>query len=238
MGNHLQRSGKSVGGFTLWNTGSGASAFGEIDRVVRIDCRHENYSTIALPPDTAFWIFDTGIKHDLVDSLYGTRNQECMDALFEMRKIDDNLEHLAHGSLETAMNAGLPENLLKRVKHVIGEQERVKQFELGLKNATPLQELGKLLYESLILVHPNYSKTAYRNWIIWLNYLIRMMKFGARLTGGGFGGAVLAWSTHLFSQERANSIAQKYSDKFEVEPKFHSFNPSCGAHPKDPLDKG
>ena len=216
----------------------GTSAFGEIDRVVRIDCAHENYSTIALPPDTAFWIFDTGIKHDLVDSLYGTRNQECMDALFEMRKIDDSLEHLAHGSLETAMNVGLPENLLKRVKHVIGEQERVKQFELGLKNATPLQELGKLLYES----HLSSSKL-FENSVPELDYLVELLNsddevWGARLTGGGFGGAVLAWSTHLFSQERANSIAQKYSDKFEVEPKFHSFNPSCGAHPKDPLDKG
>ena len=80
-----------------------------------------------------------------------------MDALFEMRKIDDSLEHLAHGSLETAMNAGLPENLLKRVKHVIGEQERVKQFELGLKRNT-LQELGSFCM-NLILVHPNCSKT-------------------------------------------------------------------------------
>ena len=102
-----------------------------------------------------------------------------MDALFEMRKIDDSLEHLAHGSLETAMNVGLPENLLKRVKHVIGEQERVKQFELGLKNATPCKNWVSFCM-NLILVHPNYSKTAYRNWIIWLNYLIRMMKFGGQ----------------------------------------------------------
>ena len=73
--------------------------FGEIDRVVRIDCAHENYSTIALPPDTAFWIFDTGISNTIWLILsVEPGNQECTDALFEMRKIDDNLEHLAHGS--------------------------------------------------------------------------------------------------------------------------------------------
>ena len=98
--------------------------------------------------------------------------------------------------------------------------------------------IDKLLYES----HLSSSKL-FENSVPELDYLVELLNsddevLGARLTGGGFGGAVLAWTTPLFSQERASSIAQKYSDKFEFKPKFHSFNPSCGAHPKDPLDKG
>ena len=62
----------------------GTSAFGEANQVVRIDCDEEAIPHLPLPEGTAFWIFDTGIKHDLVDSHYGTRHQECMDALVKL----------------------------------------------------------------------------------------------------------------------------------------------------------
>ena len=134
--------------------------------------------------------------------------------------------------LETAMNAGLPENLLKRVKHVIGEQEQVKQFELGLKNATPLQELGKLLYES----HLSSSKL-FENSVPELDYLVELLNSDDEVWGGKINGRRI-WRSGIslvhssFSQEEAEDSIAKYSDKFEVEPKFHSFNPSCGAHPR------
>ena len=48
--------------------------FGKTNQVVQIDCDKEEYSTHPLPSDTRLWIFDTGIKHDLVDSHYGTRH--------------------------------------------------------------------------------------------------------------------------------------------------------------------
>jgi galactokinase len=60
---------------------------------------------------------------------------------------------------------------------------------------------------------------------------------GARLTGGGFGGAVLAWTTHSFSEEDASLVAEKYDSKWSSTPHFHSFLPSSGARSRDPLEK-
>ncbi|SVD92203.1 uncharacterized protein METZ01_LOCUS445057, partial [marine metagenome] len=63
----------------------GVSAHGEEDRLVLIDCLQENFSTLPLPADTCLWILDTGIKHDLVDSLYSPRHAECAQALEVLR---------------------------------------------------------------------------------------------------------------------------------------------------------
>ena len=216
----------------------GTSAFGEKNQVVRIDCAEEAFSTLPLPEGTAFWIFDTGIKHDLVDSHYGTRNRECMDALSALQTLDPQLKHLAHCPSELLERANLEEDILKRTRHVIGEQARVEQFEAGLRESKSPEKLGSLLQES----HRSSSEL-FENSVPELDHLVHLLNedsevFGARLTGGGFGGAALAWTSQSFNEERAKSIAQAYCTKWDIEPRFHTFSPSRGAHSRDPLDKG
>ena len=55
----------------------GCSAFGKAGRLVLIDCREEKFSTEPLPESVRFWVFNTGKKHALLDSLYATRRGEC-----------------------------------------------------------------------------------------------------------------------------------------------------------------
>ena len=216
----------------------GTSAFGEANQVVRIDCAEEAYSTLPLPEGTAFWIFDTGIKHDLVDSHYGTRNRECMDALAALQTLDPKLLHLAHCPGDLLEKAELPENQMKRARHVIGEQARVRMFEEGLRESNSPEELGSLLRQS----HGSSSEL-FENSVPELDHLVDLLNeddevLGARLTGGGFGGAALAWTSQGFSEEKARSIASAYERKWQVLPTFHTFSASRGAHCKDPLDKG
>ena len=215
----------------------GTSAFGETNQIVQIDCAEESFSTLALPSQTSFWIFDTGIKHDLVDSLYGTRNQECMDALALLQKNDPTLECLAKCSPSLLQKTNMPENLLKRSRHVVEEQDRVLRFGEGLKNGTPPRELGLLLNAS----HQSSSKL-FENSLPELDFMVSQLigndkVLGARLTGGGFGGAVLAWTTQSYSEEDASLVAEKYDSKWSSTPHFHSFLPSSGARSRDPLEK-
>ena len=76
----------------------GVSSYGEKDHLVLIDCEKENFSTLPLPQNTCLWIFDTGIKHDLVDSLYATRHSECSQALKLLKKREPALVCLAVAS--------------------------------------------------------------------------------------------------------------------------------------------
>ena len=72
----------------------------------------------------------------------------------------------------------------------------------------------------------------------WLDALVESLVeneevLGARLTGGGFGGAVLAWTTTEFQQEDADGIASSYESRFGQVPRTHCFAPSKGATIED-----
>ena len=211
----------------------GTSAHGKKNNLVRIDCRMESYQNLALPEDTQAWIFDTGIKHDLVDSLYSVRHQECQDALAKIRERFPAIQSLTSTDLTKIENADLNENLRKRAIHVSEEQARVESFCRGIKLNTSPQDLGKLLQQS----HHSSSKN-FENSCPELDYLADTLNqhplvLGARLTGGGFGGAVMAWTSPAFNQSNASEITRLYEEQFGREAKWYRFQPSEGARPLD-----
>ena len=126
----------------------GTSAFGKKDHLVHVDCDKEIFSNLPIPSDTQVWIFNTGIKHDLVDSLYSTRHQECLDALKVGKKKYPEKNKLTDFTLDEIELLGLPDNLKKRAIHVCNEQTRVNQFKEGLASNLSPEDLGKLLVKS------------------------------------------------------------------------------------------
>lgn len=215
----------------------GTSAFGIENQLVQIDCAKEKYSTLPLPTNTRFWIFDSGIKHDLVDSLYGTRHMECMNALQILQKINPDIQHLAKCPSSWVEGAAMPDDIKKRALHVVQEQERVHKFTTALKNEVEITELGSFLTSS-----HHSSSTLFENSMPELDFLVDLLSkedqvLGARLTGGGFGGAVLAWTTKNFSQSDAEVIANLYQQKWQSTTAYHSFYPSKGASAIDPFNE-
>ena len=213
----------------------GTSAFGKKDHLVHIDCDKEVFDNIPIPAESEIWIFNTGIKHDLVDSLYSTRHQECMDALKEGRKRFPDKDKLTSFSLDEINELNLPENLRKRATHVSQEQLRVQSFRTGLaSNASP-EELGKLLAESHASSSQNFENSCRE-----LDFLAEHLNqhdsvLGARLTGGGFGGAVMAWTQSNFNKKDAKEIVSLYHQEFGQEIDHHNFLPSDGASKEDIL---
>ena len=207
----------------------GVSAHGEKDHLVLIDCEKENFSTLPLPKDTCLWIFDTGIKHDLVDSLYATRHSECKQALELLKKKEPDLTCLAAASEGLLTSANLPEPLSKRALHVVKEKTRVDRAIELLKDDASRKEIGELLFAS----HDS-SREQFENSCPELDFLVDDLRkcpsvLGARLTGGGFGGAVLAWTHHAFSQTDAKATATAFRKTFGKHPKVHRFEASRGA---------
>lgn len=209
------------------------SAFGKKDHLVLIDCETESISCLPMPAESQLWIFDSGIKHDLVDSHYAARNEECQEALRLIRKTHPRLNCLAKADAVMVEKANLPTQIRKRALHVVGEQERVLSFQRGLFEKASLLELGRLLTDS----HKSSSEL-FENSCPELDALVQSLAghdqvLGARLTGGGFGGAVLAWTTTGFQQSEADEIANSYEKKFGHRPETHCFSPSQGARIED-----
>jgi galactokinase len=188
----------------------GVSGFGRIDHLVYIDCRGPTFRTVPLPAGSNFWIFNTHSKHALIDGLYAARHQECMEAarVIGVPSLVD-----ATPAMLAASETRLSRTAFKRARHVIDEIARVEQAVQAL-NAGDLGAVGKLLFAS----HRS-SRTWFENSTPELDFLVDSLEsekgvHGARLTGGGFGGAVMALTTDAFGEQAVRRISEAYLAKF------------------------
>ena len=196
----------------------GVSAFGEHNELVRIDCESESFSNLEMPKGTHFWIFDSNVKHALVDSAYADRHKECHDALAILQKtypLAKSLTDISEAKLRTCEST-LGPLLFRRALHIVGENDRVRLVEQALQ-INDLRAVGNALYAS----HES-SRVNFDNSIQQLDFLVDALKqqphvYGARLTGGGFGGAVMAYTNAAFGESLANALSLDYKEEFGIE---------------------
>ena len=123
------------------------------------------------------------------------------------------------------VDSNLPKKNYERASHVVDEQKRVLKFIDELDKSTSPDKLGSILTES-ITVHPKN----FENSIPQLDFLVsELIKekdvLGARLTGGGFGGAVLARGQLVTFVNRRLPISAKYTkENGNKRPSFISLN--------------
>ena len=202
----------------------GVSAFGKADHLVKIDCATETFVTEPMPRGAHFWIFNSNKKHALVDSAYADRFRECHDALRQLQAEypeAKTLSEISEGQL-VASKHNLDELSFLRAAHIVGENTRVRSVELALAN-DDLEAVGACLNQS----HES-SRINFENSIEELDTLVDLLKlqpsvYGARLTGGGFGGAVMALTDNHFGQAQADTIAAAFEAKHGLQPSiFHT----------------
>jgi galactokinase len=192
----------------------GVSGFGQKNRLVFIDCRGPRFDTVPLPAGAHFWIFNTHTKHALVDGYYAARHRECMAAA---KALGVNLLAETDAAALEAAKARLEPDAYRRAKHVLDEIARVEATRTALAH-DDLAAVGRLLTAS----HRS-SQTLFENSTPELDFLVDALEraphvFGARLTGGGFGGAVMALTDAAFGETEANAVAAAYAQHFGAMP--------------------
>lgn len=206
----------------------GVSGFGKKDSIVFIDCKSEEFENAPLPAGCKFWLFNSTKKHALVDGMYAARHSECMQAANILSGGDGRLlREFSDADLE-AKKSEMPEAAYKRAKHVINENARVLAAKEALSNGD-VALVGKLLAQS----HES-SRTLFENSCEELDFLAEeAMKnknvFGARLSGGGFGGAVMALTNSEFGEADAKAVADAYEKKFGKRPAIFTCSAGSGA---------
>jgi|ERR1017187_8196854 galactokinase len=192
----------------------GVSGFGRKDHLVYIDCRIPRFSTVPLPSGSNFWVFNTHTKHALLDGLYAERHSECMEAA---RVIGVPFLVDATPAMLAAAETSLPRAAYKRARHVIDEIARVELAVAALA-AGDLATVGRLL-----LASHRSSRTWFENSSPELDFLVDSLEsekgvYGARLTGGGFGGAVMALTSDAFGEKGVRRIAEAFLARFGARP--------------------
>ena len=127
-----------------------------------------------------------------------------------------------------ARNGGLPSVLAKRARHIVEEQARVQETVTALQRGD-LAVVGRLLTAS----HRS-SQHLFENSTPALDQLVDLLEqhpavFGARLTGGGFGGAVMALTRDNFTEADAAQIGRSYAANHERPPEMLHLQTADGA---------
>lgn len=166
------------------------SLFARPGQAVFLDCRSLEVERVPVPAEARFVIVQSGVKHELSDGAYNSRREEC-EAAAEVLGVG-KLREATLDMVEAAASRGDLQNApLRRARHVVAESARVEAAVTALR-AGDLVTVGRLMNES----HES-SRTQFENSCEELDYLSALARkidgcYGSRLSGGGFGGAIIA----------------------------------------------
>jgi galactokinase len=166
------------------------SLFARRGRAVFLDCRSLEVERVPVPDNARFVIVQTGVHHALADGAYNARRAECEEAARILGV--SKLREATGATVEAAAQAGrLANEPLKRARHITGENARVAAAVEALRRGD-LAAVGAAMSAS----HES-SRTLFENSCEELDFLAGLAQavpgcFGARLSGGGFGGAIIA----------------------------------------------
>ena len=185
------------------------SVAGERDCLVSIDFLDESYTSISFPTDCCFLVFASGVPHSLVGGEYNERREQCFDAA---RRLGLSSLREATSRLLEENRRDLPPLSYRRALHVTSENERVASAIAALKRHNA-EELG-----SLMTMSHESSKTNFENSTPFLDLLVEIACrtpgiYGARLMGGGFGGAIVALCDNDEASRASESIARAYGSE-------------------------
>lgn len=164
-----------------------AIAHASFGHALALDCADQSYRRISLPADWAFLIVQSGVERGLVESEYNVRRSDCERAAAALGH-----EYLAQATTLELDRARFDSNILARARHVISEHARTG-FAIAAVRDGDLPRFGELMRESHASLRDDFavSVAPVDQLVDVLNAAIGM-DGGARMTGGGFGGAVVA----------------------------------------------
>jgi galactokinase len=206
------------------------SVFGEANKAIRIDCRSLRYDAVPLPPNVVIVAVNSMVKHELGSSAYRDRVRECGEALAVIRRHHPEAQSLRDvtSSQVSALKGVLPEIPFRRARHVTTEDERVESF-MRASSTGDLHQMGRLFVQSHRSLQYDYEVSCEE-----LDFLVDTAigftgVFGARMTGGGFGGCTVNLVDPGKVDDFESSISITYSKKYGIVPDRFRCVPAEGA---------
>ncbi len=204
-----------------------ASLFGQADHAVFLDCRTLDAKATALALEEnglEIVVMDTRVAHRLTDGGYAARRGSCETASSLIGV--SSLRDVTVESLDAAKHL-LDEVVYKRAKHVVTENERVQQTVKLLAESGP-KSIGQLMIDSHSSMRDDFQ-ISITELDVAVETALSEGAVGARMTGGGFGGAAIA----LIDSQKVASLTKAVIDRFEQEgfekPEIFKVIPDDGA---------
>ncbi len=210
-----------------------ASCCGVADHALLLDCRSLAMEQLPLPAEAMLVICNSMVKHSVSHgSPYNQRRQEVEEGLRILQKSYPEartLRDLTEAQLR-AKQAELPDVSFRRCLHVITENARVGQAAEALRQHN-LREFGRLMGEAHRSMRDNYEASCKETDLLVELAMQRPGCFGARITGGGFGGCTVNLVEAARGAEFASAVRAGYQAATGIDAEIYRSRVADGAGP-------
>ena len=206
------------------------SLYGQEDHALMLDCRALSFESLLIPDSVKLVISNTMVKHELASSEYNRRREDCEEAVRRLAGVLPGIRALRDVSteqLEQHRNV-LSQVIYKRALHVVTENGRVLDSAEALRSGD-IVRFGKRMAESHRSLRDLYEVSCRElDLMVDLAYQQKGV-FGARMTGGGFGGATINLVDARYAGEFKEKMAKSYQRETGLVPQIYICRPAEGA---------
>jgi galactokinase len=206
------------------------SLHGELGHALLLDCRSLEYELLPVPETAKLVICNTMVKHQLASNEYNRRRAECEEALRVLSTRIPGLRALRDVTLEQLekQRSTLPEILWRRAYHVVSENGRVLEAAAALRNGN-VEQFGRRMNESHDSLRDFYQVSCPE-----LDLMVELAQrqqgtYGARMTGGGFGGCTINLVEAEHAEKFRLQVAREYQNAMRLSPEIYICSPADGA---------
>jgi galactokinase len=213
------------------------SLHGQEDHALMLDCRALTFESLLIPDSVKLVISNTMVKHELASSEYNRRRADCEEAVRRLAEVLPGIRALRDVSLEQLERHQdvLSEVIYKRALHIVTENARVLDSAEALRSGD-IARFGMRMAESHRSLRDLYEVSCRElDLMVDLAYQQRGV-FGARMTGGGFGGATINLVDARYAGEFKEKMAKAYQKETGLVPQIYICKPAEGASPVSSSD--
>lgn len=190
-----------------------SSLFGKAHHAIELDFQTIEVDYAPMREDVLVVVCNSGVKHELVGGEYNELRALCESA---SRKLGARFLRDVSSKSLMAQSGKLTEREFQCAAHVVGEIERVQRGATALR-AGDMKQFGQLMFQS----HAS-SRDQFKNSTPELDSLVELASeqpacFGARLTGGGFGGATINLVKSQGVAAFSEAMARRYKQRSGIE---------------------
>src|ERR1041384_175209 len=206
------------------------SLFGEAQKALLLDCRSLEFRLLPLPDNVRLIICNTMVKHALASSAYNERRAQCEAGVKYMAKFLPNVTALRDVTIEQLEEhaSGLDDVVYRRCRHVITENARVLAAADALEQGD-LERFGELMGESHRSLRDDYEVSSDE-----LDLIVEIAEkiegvYGARMTGGGFGGCTVNLVADSHAEDFQKRVSLEYERATSLSPEIYICTAANGA---------
>ena len=192
---------------------------GRADHALMLDTRTLQCRWLPLPARVRVVVCNTMVTHQLAAGEYNARRADCEAGVRALGQQFPRIRALRDATMEQlgAIAPAISDRIVRRCRHVISENARVEQAARAL-TANDFVSVGGLMRESHVSLRDDYEVSCAE-----LNTMVAIAGridgvYGARMTGGGFGGCAIALADAAAAAGAAHEIARRYEHETRVRP--------------------